>query len=166
MSDTTRSRVGSFLFTFAVAVLPAAASASTVADCFKTVSGYNAFTTAIGDGVAAVTLAIDHPECVAAITSGDVSFEALAGAMIVAKEAKVFSSEAQCKTAITGPAKKAIAGILKASFGAILPPSALSSLQAIADGQSDAALNSIPVLGQILSQLPCACTVAASRVSG
>ncbi len=146
--------------------LPAApAAASTVADCFKTVSGYNAFTTSIGDGLAAVTLAVEHPECVAAITSGDVSFEALAGAMIVAKEAKVFSSEAQCKTALTGPAKKALAGILKASFGTLLPASAISQLQAIADGKSDAALNSIPILGQVLSQLPCACTVAFSGLS-
>jgi hypothetical protein len=50
-------------------------------------------------------------------------------AMVLAKEAKVFSSEEQCKSAISGPAKKAIAGFLKASLGSILPASALSTLQ-------------------------------------
>jgi hypothetical protein len=156
---------GSFIFLLAIIALPAISFGSTVADCFKEVSGYNAFSTAITDAKAAVTLAIDHPECVPPIISLDTSFEALSGAMILAKEAGVFSSEGQCKATISGPTKKAIAGFLKDSLGSILPADALATLQSIAEGKSDEALNSIPVLGQLLTQLPCACSVAYSGLS-
>ncbi|PKN50948.1 MAG: hypothetical protein CVU55_14495 [Deltaproteobacteria bacterium HGW-Deltaproteobacteria-13] len=156
---------GSFIFLIAIIALPAVSFGSTVGDCFKTASGYNAFTTGLTDAKAAVTLAVEHPECVPPIISMDTSFEALTAGMILAKEAGVFSSEGQCKSAVSGPAKKAVAGFLKQSMGAILPSGSLATLQSIADGKSDEALSSIPVLGQLLSQLPCACTVAYSGLS-
>lgn len=155
----------SLAFAITLAVVPAAAAGSTVADCFKTVSGYNAFTSATGDVVAAVTLAVEHPDCASQVASLDPYFEALTAAMILGKEAKLFSSEAQCKTALTGPPKKVMAGFLKSTFGPFLPPSAVAMLQSIADGKSDEALSSIPVLGQALSQVSCACTVAYSGLS-
>jgi len=155
----------SLALVIALVTVSSAASASTVADCFKTVAGYNAFASATGDVVAAVTLAVEHPDCASQIASLDPYFEALTAGMILGKEAKIFSSEAQCKTAITGPPKKAMAGFLKSTFGPLLSPSALATLQSIADSKSDEALSSIPVLGQALSQINCACTVAYSGLS-
>jgi len=156
---------GSFILLLAVIALPVITYGSTVADCFKTVSGYNAFSNTGPDAIKAVTFAIDHPSCVPPVLSQDPSFVALTAAMVLAKEAGVFSSEGQCQSAISGPAKKAIAGFLKTTLGSILPSSALSALQSIAEGKSQEALTSIPVLGQLLAQLPCSCAVAYSGLS-
>ena len=96
-------------------------------------------------------------------------FVGLTAAMVLAKKAGVISSEGQCPSAISGPAKKAIAGFLKTTLGStqppILPSSAIATLQSIAEGQSQEALDSIRVLGQILAQLPCSCAVAFSGLS-
>lgn len=155
----------SFIVLATTAVLPAAAFGSTVEDCFKTVSGYNAFKNTGADGMKAVAFAIEHPSCVPPVVSLEPSFVALTAALVLAKEAGVFSSWGQCQAAVSGPAKKAIAGFLKESLGAMLPADALATLQAIAEDKSDAALTSIPVLGQLLSQLPCSCSVAFSGLS-
>ncbi|TAN42757.1 MAG: hypothetical protein EPN25_02490 [Nitrospirae bacterium] len=151
---------GSIMLLLVFVALPAISSGSTVADCFKTVAGYNAFTTGASDVIAGVTFAVEHPNCAAMLF--DTSFEILSVATIAVKEAGLFTSEGQCQYIVTGgavagPVKKAIADTLKK----YLPSELSGPLQSYGDDQFQQALNSIPGF----EQLPCACSVAFSGLS-
>jgi hypothetical protein len=151
---------GALLVLATVVAFPARSHASTVADCFKTATGYNAFVNGGSDVVAGVTFAVEHPDCAARIL--DTTFEALSAAAIVAKEAGLFTSEDQCRYIVTGgfltgPAKKALADAMNEK----LPDELIPVMQSYGEGQMQQALNKIPGF----ELLPCACSVAFSGLS-
>lgn len=153
---------GSLILLLAVIALPAVSSGSTVADCFKKVSGYDVFTSSLQDTVIAVTLAVEHPDCTALAASMDTTLEVLTGSAIAVKEAGLLKTEQQCQNIangsfVTKPVKKAL---LK-KVNNYLSPQDAANLDTYTDEQLNNLIKNIPGYQHLF----CACTFAFSGLS-